>query len=283
MTDDVIASTAAPSAFRRISWGAVWAGAFIVVAVQLMLSILGIGVGASTINVGQGSGPGEGLGIGAAIWFAVSAWIALYLGSWVAGKLAGVPRNRDGALHGFVTWAVATLALFFLLTTAVGDVLGGTASIIKGTASVAGHAAPAVAGVVSDITGVTPQEVKQEAADVANDPQFQAFVKDVVQNGTVTPDDRQALVNVVAQHRNISQQQASNVVSGWEQSLQNAAQQAKTTGTQVANAAASGTAKFGIWTFVMLIVGLFVACWGGAVGAPENSTLIPLARTRRVP
>jgi hypothetical protein len=257
----------------------VFAGAIVTLAVQLMLSVLGIGVGASTINVGRQANPMAGLGLGAAIWFVISALIALYVGGWVAGKLAGVPQRSDGALHGFVTWALATLTLFYLLTTAIGAVLGSTASFINGAAGIvsrnAATAAPGVMNAVSDVTGTTPQDLKNEAGDLVNDPQFQKFVTDVFENGQVTPSDRQAVVNLVAQHRHISPQQADALVSRWQQRLQQAAQEAKAKATEAADAAASGTAKAGICTFIMLILGLICACVGGVVGAPENSSLIP--------
>lgn len=268
-------SSATPSALRRISWGAVWAGMFIVLAVDLMLFLLCLGISAGAIHVGGGNGPGVSLGIGAAVGFVVASWIGLYLGGWVAGKMAGVPRNRDGALHGFVTWGLSTIVLTGLLIWAVGEVVGGAATLVKETASVASN--PAIAGAaVGDITGKTPAQVKQQAADVIHDPAFRTFVADVVQNGNLPPADKQALVTDVANRRGISNAQADTIVSGWQTDLQNA----KTTGANAANAAASGTSAAGIWLFVAMIVGLVVSCWGGAVGAPEDSSLIPIHRGR---
>jgi hypothetical protein len=275
----------APAALRRISWGAVFAGAIVAIAIELMLGVLGVGVGASTINVHSDTSPISGLGLGAAIWFVISALISIYIGGWVAGKLAGVPSRTDGALHGFITWALATLALFYLLTTALGAVLGGTASFLNGAAGVVSKttssAGPTVMNAVSDMTGTTPQDLQNQAGALANDPQFKNFVSSVLHNGQVSPADRQNLVNLVAQRQNISQAQADAEVTHWQQELQQDSQELKTKATSAADTAASGAAQAGIWTFVMLILALIVGCGGGAMGAPENSMLIPI-RTRTI-
>ena len=39
-----------PSVTRRVSWGAVFAGVVMVLAIQLLLSMLGLGIGLSTIS-----------------------------------------------------------------------------------------------------------------------------------------------------------------------------------------------------------------------------------------
>jgi hypothetical protein len=118
------------TAGKSISWGAVFAGALLALVVQLMLSVLGIGIGASTINPLTEQNPADGIGTGAAIWFVVSSLIALFAGGWVAGHLAGVSRSSDRALHGILTWGLTTLVTFYLLTTAIGGLIGGTANLL---------------------------------------------------------------------------------------------------------------------------------------------------------
>ncbi|BDE07950.1 hypothetical protein WPS_32260 [Vulcanimicrobium alpinum] len=80
-------------AFRRISWGAIFAGLFVALATQLLLSILGVGIGASTIHIGSSdSASASGLEIGSAIWFFFSILIALFVGGWVAGTVRNLSR-----------------------------------------------------------------------------------------------------------------------------------------------------------------------------------------------
>lgn len=134
-----------PAAYKRTSWGAIFAGTVVVLATQLLLSMLGIGIGASTINPLTEQNPVSGLGTGAAIWFGISTLISLFLGGWVAGRLAGVPLKTDSMLHGLLTWGLSTLLTFYLLTSAIGGLLGGTARAVGGVASTATQGAATAA------------------------------------------------------------------------------------------------------------------------------------------
>lgn len=144
----------AAAAIKRVSWGAIFAGAVITLVTQLALSILGLGIGASTINPLTEQNPVGGFGTGAGIWFALTTLISLFAGGWVAGRLAGMPRAIDSLLHGLLTWGLATLLLFYLLTTTIGSLIGGTFRVLGSGLSAAGTAAaasaPAIAGAAQD-------------------------------------------------------------------------------------------------------------------------------------
>lgn len=152
-------------AVRRISWGAVLAGALIAIVLQLALSLLGLGIGLGTIDPLQEQNPVAGIGMGAAIWWLLTMLGSLYLGATVASRLAGIPRRTDGLLHGLLTWSVVTLATFYLLTTAVGSLIGG----------VTGVAGRALSGVGSGIAAVAPGagkaiqgELKEQGLDLGD-------------------------------------------------------------------------------------------------------------------
>lgn len=157
-------ATATPVAItKRISWGAVFAGAVLALVVQLALSLLGLGIGLGTIDPLTEQNPVAGIGTGAAIWWVVSMLASLYLGATVASRLAGMPRPTDGMLHGLLTWSVVTLLTFYLLTTAVGRIIGG----------VTGVAGRALSGVGSGIAAVAPKageaiqdELKERGIDL---------------------------------------------------------------------------------------------------------------------
>ncbi len=163
---------------KRISWAAVFAGVIVTLVVQLMLSILGISIGASTINPLTEQNPADGIGIGAGIWVVVSSLIALFAGGWVAGHLAGVPRHTDGLLHGVLTWGLATLLTFYLLTTTIGGLISGTAGVLgRGMSVVATAAGPEAAAAarerVDDLTAgvrtdVSEGQARQVAAQTAS-------------------------------------------------------------------------------------------------------------------
>jgi hypothetical protein len=265
-------SSSSSGLLRGASWSAIFAGVTAAIAVQLLLNLLGVGVGAATINPQQGQ-PGQGLAVGAAIWFVISTIISLFVGGWVAGRLAGTPDKRDGALHGFVTWALASLALFYLLSTAVGGLLGGAASVLGQTASLAARGAqavtPAATNLISQATGVTPQQVQAEAGDLARDSNFQAFVTGVIKNGQVTPQDRQALANVLVSRRNMSMQDANATIDHWQAQIEQTVQQTKQTAAQAETTAASGVSKGAFGSFFALLLGLVSAIAGSWTATQE--------------
>jgi hypothetical protein len=150
-------------ALKRISWGAILAGAVLALVLQLALSLLGLGIGLGTIDPLTEQNPVAGIGIGAAIWWVVSMLVSLYLGATVASRLAGMPRPTDGMLHGLLTWSVVTLLTFYLLTTAVGRIIGGVTGVAGRALSGVGSAVSAVApGAGEAIKG----ELKEQGIDL---------------------------------------------------------------------------------------------------------------------
>jgi hypothetical protein len=108
--------------FARISWGAIFAGAIIALATQLVLTLIGTAVGLATLNPATGENPsGTTLGIGAGVWLVISSLVSLFLGGYVAGRLGG---TFNGWLHGLATWATVTMLTILLLTTAAGGLIG---------------------------------------------------------------------------------------------------------------------------------------------------------------
>jgi hypothetical protein len=164
------ASTPTVPFVKRISWGAILAGAVLALVIQLALSLLGLGIGMGTIDPLEEQNPMSGIGIGAAIWWVVSMLVSLYIGGSVAARLAGMPRRTDGLLHGLLTWSVVTLLTFYLLSTAVGRIIGGVTGVAgralsaagSGVASVAPQAADAVKDELQE-RGIDMSDLKREA------------------------------------------------------------------------------------------------------------------------
>jgi hypothetical protein len=135
---------------KRISWGAVFAGVVIAIAIMIVLNLLGLAIGLATIDPATGETPGaRPLSIGAGIWWIVSALIALYAGGWIASRLAGAFRNETGTIHGLLVWATATLAMVWMASSALGALVGGTFSALGTGAEVAGRAGAAGAQAVA--------------------------------------------------------------------------------------------------------------------------------------
>lgn len=99
-----------------------------------------------SINPTTEANPLSGLGIGAIIWYSVSTLISLFLGGWVAGRLAGIPRPFDSILHGVLTWCLFTLFSAYILTTTVGKMVSGVGNLVGSTISTVGQGVSAAAG-----------------------------------------------------------------------------------------------------------------------------------------
>ena len=149
---------------RRISWAAIFGGVILVVAVQLLLSLLGAGFGLGTVDTNAGSTPtATTLGIGAGLWWVISSCVALGAGGFVAAWLAGIEIRFDGVLHGLVTWGIATLLTLWLLTSAIGGIIGGGFSALGSVASAAGTGVSDVAKPLAQAAGVSPDMIQQQA------------------------------------------------------------------------------------------------------------------------
>jgi len=114
-------------AYARISWGAIFAGAVVAIATQLVLALIGGAIGLATLNPTTGqSRSGTTLGIGAAIWLVISSLISLFVAGYVAGRLGG---TFNGWLHGLATWATVTTLTLLLLATAAGGLVGAASGL----------------------------------------------------------------------------------------------------------------------------------------------------------
>lgn len=138
--------TEAQPTASAVSWGAILAGAAAAAALSLILVILGTGLGLSAVSpwAHDGASPTT-LGVSAILWLTLTQLVAAAMGGYLTGRLRtrwlGVHTDevyfRDTA-HGFLAWAIATLATATLLTSIIGSIVGGG---VKAGASVAGDVA----------------------------------------------------------------------------------------------------------------------------------------------
>ena len=124
---------------KRIAWGAIFAGALIMLVVMLLLSLLGLGIGLGSINPASEQQPMQGLGMGAIIWWVLSNLIAVFIGGYVAGKLTNVDFKGSGLLHGVIAWSMYTVISFYILTTTVGAIFSGVGSALTKSVSTIGY------------------------------------------------------------------------------------------------------------------------------------------------
>lgn len=146
-----------------VSWGAVIAGAVAAAALSLILLILGIGLGLSSVSPWRFEGiSATTFGISTIVWLTVTQLLSASMGGYLAGRLrtkwTDVATDevyfRDTA-HGFLAWAVATLATASLLTSVIASILGtGVQAGASVASGVAGTAAATVAGAGAAASGM---------------------------------------------------------------------------------------------------------------------------------
>lgn len=105
---------------NRVSWGAVFGGVAMAIAVQIILNLIGIGIGASGTAPATGAVDVENLGLGAMIWWTIAGTVAALAGGFTAGRLAGEPKESTAGWHGLTSWSASVVLVAFLVVTAGG-------------------------------------------------------------------------------------------------------------------------------------------------------------------
>ena len=101
-----ISGTVAERPLLPMTWGPVWAGFFVVAALQVLLQLFGVAVGITALRPSMHSF--ESVSIWSAIWVAISTLSAFFFGAWFA--VAVGPRGSRAAAmaRAVIVWAFAT-------------------------------------------------------------------------------------------------------------------------------------------------------------------------------
>ena len=154
---------------QRISWPAIFAGLIFALFVQMALTLLGIAVGMGAINAVNHNTNGTGLAIGSGIWYVVTLIIALFAGGWVAGRLAKDKHTSESMIHGLLVAGLVFLLMFYLLSSAIGSIIGGAGSLVGKTVS---SAVPSIKQIAQNRyqpgTTTGSQQLASDSAKVAN-------------------------------------------------------------------------------------------------------------------
>lgn len=271
---------------NRVTWAAVFAGVAMSLVTQLLLNMLGVGIGAATLDPASGDNPAaSSFSMGAAIWWTVSGIIAAFLGGHAAGRLSGRPKESTAGWHGLIAWAVTTLIVVGLITTALGRIAGGTLSMMGSAVSgVVQTAAPAAAN-VDDPFGTIERQIREgTGADpqAARDAAVAAVRAAVTGNEAQASEARERAAQALSQSQNISIDEARQRVGQYETQYRQQAQQAKEKAKQAADVAAGATSTGAIAAFIALLLGAIAAWFGGRSGAIDptmtDAEIIPARR-----
>lgn len=208
--------------------------------------------------------------------------------------MSGKTIISSGALHGLTAWAVTTLFLLYLLTTAIGGLVGGALNGIGAIAGGLGNtvataaqtAAPALADATDPFSAI--QDQISQATSGTDPKQLQDAAIGAVR-AAVTGDETQAAqaqdtaAQALAKSQNIPIDQARTQVQGYVKQYQDAVAKAKEQAVAAADAAASGTATGAIAAFVALLLGAVAAWFGGRIGvaAPIVTAGVGVTTARR--
>lgn len=293
-----------PALPGAVSWGAIFAGAAGAAALSLILLMLGVGLGLSSVSPWANEGASAtALGVSTIVWLIVTQLLASGLGGYLAGRLRTRWTHthldevyfRDTA-HGFLAWAVATLATAALLTSVIASILGAgvqaTATVAGGAAGTAASAAMGAASPSSpetlggddgpvgyfvdslfrreasasppDATGATPPFTYQRS------PQDGIEVARIFMNAGFTdplpPEDIRHVGQIVAQRTGLSQQDAERRVTETYERAQTRLRETETAAREAADQARSVSAKSSMWLFISLLAGAFVASLAATFG-----------------
>lgn len=253
------------------------------IAIQLLLSVLGAGVGLSFVQPQHGGSPTAGsFGIGAGLWWLLSTIIAFVFGSFVAARMANVPTHFDGALHGLVIWGITLILTFYLLTTAIGGVLGGAFSALGSTVSAAGQGISSAAPQLAQAAGVTPDLLQQQvqaylqpanpdpATMSAEDAQKEILkaLPSLASSGDEAAQARQRIIDISAVQMKVSPEEAGRRFDETQAKFNQTRDQAIQTAKAAADQTAATASRGSFYAFAALLIGAAAACLGGAWANP---------------
>lgn len=293
-----------------VSWGAIFAGAAAAAALSLILLILGTGLGFSSISPWSNEGVGATtFGVTTIIWVTLTQLVAAGMGGYLAGRLRtkwlSVHTDevyfRDTA-HGFLAWAIASLATATLLASVIGSIVNGG---VQAGAAVAGGVATTVlvataGGVVagsertasdtdsgamgyfldtlfrrdmnattaslgSEQRALTPQQ--EMAASMA---EVTRIFMNSIRTGAMPAEDVSYVGQVVAQRTGLTQQAAERRVSETFARVQAALSEAETAAREATDNARKASAYAAIWLFISLLIGAFVASFAAPYGGRQR-------------
>lgn len=269
---------------NEISWGAVFAGVVVALVVQAIINLLAVSAGTAVLDPVGGQNPSaSSFSMAAGTVWIVSGLIASACGGYVAGRLAGRPVESTCGWHGLVSWAMTTVVVLYLITSAAGGILGGALSsagsvlggLGRSTATAAQIAAPA-ASQITDPFGSIERAIRD--ASGGNDPAALRDAAVSAMRSALSGDAaqqqqaREMAAQALARAQNISVDEARAKVADYETQFRRGADEAKRQAAQVAEAASKTVTRGALFAALALLLGGLAAWFGGRAGA-INPTL----------
>lgn len=283
-----------------VSWGAIVAGAAAIAALSLILLIFGTGLGLSSVSPWAHNGVSAmTFGVSTILWLTFTQLFASGIGGYLSGRLrtkwiavhSDEVYFRDTA-HGFLAWAVATLATAAILTTVIGSIISGGvqagATVARGVATTAAAATVSVATTAG--SGIVNTNSESSSMDYFIDSLFRKDVStdssavipatgtlevarifiNSIQTKNLPEEDIRYIGQVVAQHTDLTQQNAEKRVRDTFTRIQEKLQDAETISKEAADQARKASSYASLWLFISLLIGAFVASFSATYGGRQR-------------
>jgi len=263
---------------HSVSWGAVFAGAVMALITQVILNMLGLGIGLSTVDpMGDGTPAASSLGLGAGLWFVLSGVVAAAAGGYFAGRLSGKPSTATAGYHGLLAWAVSTLVVLYMLSSAasglVSGALGTATSAIGGVGNAAGGsistlaqaAAPSLSRLSDPFSGIEANVRSSTGSDPAalKDAAVTAMRAAVSGDAGQQAAAQEKAAQALAKAQSIPVEQARTQVAQYTQQFKDTVASAKEQAKQAADATARRVSQGALFGALALIFGALVSFLAG--------------------
>jgi hypothetical protein len=309
LTDTLAVGTKSLSS--AVSWAAIAAGAAAAASLSLILLILGVGLGLSSVSPWARDGVSAAtFGVSTILWLTLTQLLASAMGGYLAGRLRTKWTEvhtdevffRDTA-HGFLAWAVASLATAALLSSVIGSIVSdgvqAGASMVGGAASTASNAVGSAAASArmaqgsdggsmayfvdslfrrdaagaAPATGATGSALSMDANERASGKdaaEVSRILMNVRPSEPLPPDDIRYVGQIVSQRTGLSQVDAEKRVVDVFAKAQAKVRNAEVAALEAADKARKASAYSAQWLFVSLLIGAFVASLAATFGGRQR-------------
>jgi hypothetical protein len=275
-----------------VSWGAVIAGAVGAAVLSLVLFLLGTGLGLAVVSPWASERiSGTAAGVSTIVWVTVVQLLASVLGGYLAGRLrtrwvtvhSDEVFFRDTA-HGFLAWAVATLLMATMLSSAIGTAIstglkaGGEVAkgAVTNNTSPVGYFVDSLFRAndivrASDKASASPQPTAPNRI-----PEATRIFANALESGVLAEPDQRYLGQLVAANTGLAPAEAEQRVADTFARLKQNLEQASAKAKQVADDARKASAALALWLVVSLFLGAFVASFAATLGGRlrDSSVLV---------
>lgn len=271
-----------------VSWGAIIAGAFATSSLVLILFLLGAALGLLSTSPWTNAGASAvAIGIAGAVWLIIVHALSSGFGGFIAGRLrtkwSDVARDevyfRDTA-HGFLAWAVSTIAGVMLLSAIASSAISGSAQVGAKALGEVGRAATTAAAQaagqeipnIADPTGYLvdtlfrSEQNNPEADDSTVRAEMGRILATSIAAGDMSKSDRAYLAQVVSSRTGFSQPEAEKRVSDMIVQAKDMKAKAEATARSAADTARKAAAYLSLWTFIAMLIGAFSASYAATIG-----------------